>query len=274
MQNPAAPTHCVHCAAPLDALTRRRNITHCGASACRQRAEADALHSRWQRVAQRAVQQALHTAVETDGVPAAQAEQQRPAPSAVSVLWLQATERELDPVDEGLRQRLAAHWRLAAHKGQRTQYIAADADEVPRAAAALCGQCAGRCCWTGGGNHAYIDADVMDRWLAAHPGADVEAAITDYLARLPTHHVRGACAFQAATGCTLPRTQRAHVCNGYACDALQQLTQAVTQDPNHVAVVLTRQGPQLERAARLQQGQCVPLQGLGGADGLMGGLMD
>ncbi len=265
MQSPAATTHCVHCAAPLDALTRRRNITHCGASACRQRAEADALHNRWQQVAQRAVQQVAQT---TDG------KQQGEAPTAIGVLWLQATERELEPVDDGLRHRLAQHWRWAAQAGHHTAYPASDTDETPPAAAALCAQCAGRCCWTGGGNHAYIDADVIDRWLAAHAGAGVEEAIADYLARLPTHHVRGACAFQAATGCTLPRTHRAHVCNGYTCEAIQQLTQSVAQDPDHVAVVLTRQGLKLQRAARLQQGKCVPLEGLAGADGSVGGLVD
>ena len=260
---PAAPLHCAHCAAPLDALARRRQATHCGASACRQRADAATLHGRWQQLARRAVL----AAAGTDARTGAQA-------PTVSVLWLQATERELEPLDDALRQRLAEHWRWAAQVGHRTAYPASDADEIPRAAAALCAQCAGRCCWTGGGHHAYIDADVINRWLAAHPGAGVEDAIADYLARLPSHHVRGACAFQAATGCTLPRTHRAHVCNGYTCEALQQLTQAVAQDPHHVAVVLTRQGPKLERAARLQQGQCVPLQGLAGADGLVSGLVD
>lgn len=202
---------------------------------------------------------------------ASQGEQRGAAAPAISVLWLQATERELEPLDDGLRQRLAQHWRWAAQTGWRTDYPASSADDTPQAAAALCTQCAGRCCWTGGGNHAYIDADVINRWLAAHPGADVEAAITDYLARLPTQHVRGACAFQAATGCTLPRSHRAHVCNGYTCEAFQQLAQAVAQDPNHVAVVLTRQGPKLQRAARLQQGRCVPLEGLVGDDGITGG---
>ena len=258
MQTPAPAVTCVYCAAALDALTRQRRNTHCAASACRQRAHADALNSRWHGVAQQALQQAT-----ADGG-------RQPTAPAVSVLWLRSTERELEPVDDGLRQRLAQHWRWAAQTGWRTGYPASEADNLPEAAAALCAQCAGRCCWTGGGNHAYIDAEVMDRWLAAHPGADVEVAIADYLQRLPSYHVRGACAYQAANGCTLPRELRAHVCNGYSCSALQQLTQALAKDPGHVAVVLTRQGPKLERAARLQQGRCVPLEGLAGPDGQAG----
>ena len=251
--NTARP-HCAHCAAPLDDLARRRGLQHCGAAACRQRANAAAVKSRWQQVAALAVQQAT---------------QLQPAlrNALPAVLWLRPALREMEPVGDELRERLASHWRAAAHDGYRHAYEGRDSVEtLPEGAVTLCAQCAGGCCVQGAGHHAFIDADVIARWQAAHPGGSVDDAIADYLARLPAEHVRGACGFQTATGCALPREARAEVCNRYVCEPLQQLGKSLAAAPQHAAVVLTADGRQLERAALLHRGRLLALQGLPGPD--------
>lgn len=245
---------CPHCAKPLDDLSRRRGLQHCGAAACRQRADAAALKARWQQVAALAVQQA------TELQPALRA--QPPA-----VLWLQPALREMEAVDDDLREYLAARWRAAVQQGYRFAYEGRDSeDSLPTAAMTLCAQCAGGCCVQGGGHHAFIDADVIERWQAAHPGSSAEDAIADYIARLPAEHVHAACGFQTATGCALPRALRADVCNRYVCEPLQQLGRALQDDAQHATVVLTADGRRLERAALLHRGTKQSLERLPGPD--------
>lgn len=186
-----------------------------------------------------------------------------------AVLWLNAAQRELEPVDDELRSWLAHHWRAAAEQGLRRGDEGPDsAQTLPAEAAVLCAQCAGACCVHGGGHQAFIDADVIERWQAAHEGGSVEDAIADYLARLPAQHVRGACGFQGAAGCVLPRALRADICNRYVCAPLQKLGEALADDPQHQAVVLTPDGRQLERAALVAGGALHALHGLPGPDDL------
>lgn len=245
------PPHCPHCARPLDALARRLSRVHCGAAACRQRALAEVLKARWKALAKLAVQQAASTSAGTkqDGPPA--------------VLWLRPANRELEPVSDELRQALAAAWRRGAAEGWRHAYEGRDsARSLPAAATALCVQCGGSCCAHGATHHAFVDADVLARWQAAHPGSSTEDAINDYLAQLPTVHVKHGCGFQTATGCALPRDSRADVCNRYACEPLLRLSTLLQEHPSQAAVVLTPDGRLLERAALLQHGHITPITGL------------
>ncbi|MBA4178511.1 MAG: hypothetical protein C0505_18420 [Leptothrix sp. (in: Bacteria)] len=233
-------------------MAQRRGVPHCGAAACRQRAHAATLQAGWQRVAALAVQQA-----------SALQPSLRERPPVV--LWLRPAQREMEPVGPALRESLATAWRAAVAEGHRHDYAGRDsATALPDGAHALCAQCGGACCTLGGGYHAFVDADVIGRWQAAHDGAGAEAAIADYLARLPEEHVHGACGFQAAGGCVLPRELRADVCNRYVCEPLQALGDALADDKHRAAVVLTADGRRLERAALLQRGQRQPLPGLAG----------
>lgn len=246
---PTAPLTCLHCAQPLDALTRRLGRRHCGAAACRQRAAAEPLKARWQTVARLAVQQ-LAVADENPANPPA-------------VLWLRPVNRELEPVSDELRQALAEAWRRGAADGWRHVYEGSDsAQALPAAATALCVQCGGGCCAHGGTHHAFVDADVLARWQASHPGSSTEDAIQAYLAQLPALHVQHGCAFHAATGCALPRERRADVCNAYACEPLLELADLLQATPGRAAVVLTPDGRLLERAALLQRGHITPITGL------------
>lgn len=252
---PAAPPTCPHCAQPLDALARQLRRLHCGAAACRQRADAEVLNARWQAVAMLATQEA------------ASADPAAIAPSAV--LWLNPANRELEPVSDDLRLALAEAWRRGAAEGWRHVYGGVDSEQaLPAAATALCVQCGGACCAHGATHHAFVDADVLARWQAAHPGSSTEDAIQHYLAQLPAIHVKHGCGFQTATGCALPRESRADVCNRYACKPLLELADVLQKEPGRVAVVLTPDGRHLERAARLQHGHITAITGLPDPDEL------
>lgn len=243
---PAAQHTCAHCNSALDELTRRLGRMHCGAAACRQGAVAEVEKVRWKAVAQLAVQQATETSTARHNLPA--------------LLWLRPANRELEPVSEDLRQALAEAWRRGAAEGWRHVYEGIDsAQAVPAAATALCVQCGGGCCAHGAKHHAFVDADVLARWQAAHPGSSTEDAIQHYLAQLPAIHVKHGCGFQTANGCSLPRESRADVCNRYACEPLLELARLQHEDPGRAAVVLTPDGPLLERAALLQQGRITPI---------------
>ena len=50
--------------------------------------------------------------------------------------------------------------------------------------------------------------------------------------------------------------------NRYACEPLLQLARLLHEDPGRAAVVLTPDGPLLERAALLQQGHITPITSL------------
>ena len=52
------------------------------------------------------------------------------------------------------------------------------------------------------------------------------------------------------------------MCNRYACNPLLELAAVVKAEPARAAVVLTRDGARLERAAVLQGGRITPLAGL------------
>ncbi len=234
-------------------LARRLGRGHCGAAACRQQAAAEATKRRWKALARQAVEQAIRQA--DGGLDAS-----HPPPA---VLWLRPANREMEAVSDALREALAEAWRRGAADGWRHLYEGVDsAQALPAAATALCVQCGGGCCAHGAKHHAFVDADVLARWQAAHPGSSTEDAIADYLAHLPALHVKHGCAFQSATGCTLPRERRADVCNRYACEPLQRLAELVSEDPDAAAVVLTPDGALLERAALLQGGRLTPLTGL------------
>lgn len=250
-----APLHCRHCRAPLDALSRRRGLLHCQRAACRARTDQADLDRRWQQVGRQAQQRAAEVLA---------------SPAAPPVLLhLDSTWCTLVPVTEGDREFLAARWRRVWAEGLRSAVGDSDsATDTPADAAALCAHCAGRCCTHGAASGAFVDTRVLQRWLDAHAGADIDDAIADHLALLPAEHVAGQCCYQTATGCALPRPRRADICNSYRCDALAVLARRLNEDPGAAAVVLTREGRRLEQAVIFRRGQATALPGVPQPDDL------
>lgn len=93
---------------------------------------------------------------------------------------------------------------------------------LKRACEQLCGACRGACC-TEGGDHAYLTTAILRRELDRAPHLTAEELRDRYLAQLPAASIVGSCLYQSATGCTLPREQRADLCNAYFCEPLLAL---------------------------------------------------
>ena len=236
---PAAPLNCRHCGKPLDMHTRLTGGVHCRSAAC--------LHAAF------LVKVARLKAVLVQQAPAEAAAQLlsgRPAPAAV--VWLEPCDTELQPVTEDDRTRLAAYLDkvVAEHIAiDRDRLAAPSADDSSPQSARLCGHCAGRCCQHGAGWHAFIDLTLLQQWAGEHPDSALDDAVQAYMALLPAEHVRGACLYQGARGCAMPRERRAWICNGFACEPLQVLQQMAARDPQVAVVALTMNRLVVERAA-------------------------
>ncbi|MDQ6610881.1 MAG: hypothetical protein M3Y64_00490 [Gemmatimonadota bacterium] len=83
---------------------------------------------------------------------------------------------------------------------------------------AACAGCRGYCCRTGG-EHAFITARTMERYLDQHPGG-VDDVVQAYSAYLPDQTLTDGCVYQHADGCVLPRDMRGDTCNRFFCDSL------------------------------------------------------
>jgi predicted nucleic acid-binding Zn ribbon protein len=99
----------------------------------------------------------------------------------------------------------------AAEPPPNVQVVLADA----------CGLCQGNCCQRGG-NHAYLKAATIRRYLQTHPGMRSRDVLGAYLARVGNRTYRGSCIFHQAGGCALPREMRSDTCNQYFCDELKE----------------------------------------------------
>jgi hypothetical protein len=111
---------------------------------------------------------------------------------------------------------------------------------VGQVARAACALCRGFCC-KGGGNHGYLDERVMARVRQARPELDARAVMRLYVERVPAAGYTGSCVFHGADGCTLDRSLRSDVCNGYFCNGLGSLVNG-GETPTAAVVVATGDG--------------------------------
>jgi len=239
MPAPPAPIRCRHCGATLSELARRGGRGHCGLSACLQKEEAARIIALKATLATQALQDAARL------LPSGQ-------PAATAVVWLEPCSRALVAVSDDDRVRHAAHLRQVAAEGMaidRSRLAEASADDSHPQSGHLCSHCGGRCCQHGAAWHAFIDITVLRQWTDDHPGRTLDNAVEAYVDALPTAHVHGACLYQTAQGCALPRERRAWICNGYACAALQQVQAEACRDPRVSVVALTMHQARVTQAA-------------------------
>ncbi len=238
MQAVLPNTVCRHCGTALDALARRRGIGICGAAQCRHK---DAV---------------AHTAVLKQVVAAAAPDaarsQLRLRVTPTDLVWLRHCEPEMVAVTEDDRASHRAHLESVVADGMiidRGRLAESTADDRHPQGARLCGQCRGRCCVEGAGWRAFTDMVTLSKWHEEHPGNSLADAVDAYVAMLPAEHVDGACLYQTAQGCAMPRERRADICNGYACDSLYQVQQAASRDPVVAVIAVTFHKDRVERAA-------------------------
>ncbi|HSN72561.1 MAG TPA: hypothetical protein VLT59_13685 [Steroidobacteraceae bacterium] len=89
-------------------------------------------------------------------------------------------------------------------------------------ATAACATCRGRCCQYGG-DHAFIDLDVLRQQRRADPRVTARELLDRYLSRLPATGIEGSCLYHSATGCNLPRALRSSICEQYLCGDVRRL---------------------------------------------------
>ena len=96
---------------------------------------------------------------------------------------------------------------------------AVSAPPFSRVARAACSLCRGWCC-RNGGDDAFLDDQAMARLRRDRPQLDVQALLRVYIARVPVLAYQDSCIFHGKRGCTLDRSLRADICNGYFCRGL------------------------------------------------------
>lgn len=237
---PPGPTHCRLCRRPLLPLERLDGAV-CRRAACRHRAVEEA--------------QARARATEL------QARRAALAPAA-PVLWLQPHSARLVRVVAAQRRAHRAHLdALVAGSAEPApdapaMDVAAAAPDASAMPGRVCAFCAGRCCRHGAFSHAFVTRALLERWVAAHPGATLRDAAAEYVARLPERHVEASCLHHGAAGCTLPREMRSDICNRHACDALVATRRRVAEGtPDGLVVAMAGRGAGVQRAAWLTEAQ-------------------
>jgi hypothetical protein len=105
------------------------------------------------------------------------------------------------------------------------------------ALAKACGTCRGYCC-SQGGDRAWLDGPAIRSYMAAHSGARPRDILKAYLDRLPQKSCRGSCVYHTSSGCALPRSMRAAICNNHYCAGLRELqAQLAKSESSHALVV-------------------------------------
>lgn len=84
----------------------------------------------------------------------------------------------------------------------------------------LCTLCQGGCC-SEGGNHSFIRTITIRRYMDLNPALTQSEIFDSYTTFLNEKTIDGSCINHAEKGCTLPRTLRSDVCNGFYCDSLK-----------------------------------------------------
>jgi hypothetical protein len=232
-------TLCRFCGTSLDALAQRRGSLTCGSARCRH--EAD-----------RARTAALQSALANTAPAAARAQLPHLETQPLRVVWLKHCEPRMTAVTDEDRARHRAYLESVVADGMiidLSRLAPSTADDTHPQGGRLCGQCRGRCCEHGAGWRAFLDLVVLQRWEQENPGRTLAHALEAYVSFLPAEHVEGACLYQTATGCAMPRERRAEICNGFACEALQQVQRAARENPQSATLAITFHKDRVERAA-------------------------
>jgi hypothetical protein len=85
-----------------------------------------------------------------------------------------------------------------------------------KVARAACSLCRGWCCQNGG-DDAFLDDQTIARVRRDRPQLDAQALLRIYVVRVPALVYQDSCIFHGRRGCTLDRSLRADICNGYFC---------------------------------------------------------
>jgi hypothetical protein len=112
----------------------------------------------------------------------------------------------------------------------------------PGPVVAPCSTCRGSCCRLGAQDMAFLTLREVCRYRLADPAATPEGFVARYLGLLPAASVPGACVFQSAAGCTVPRAERSGICNSFRCTGLTMMLGEWNRAPRPTAIVAQDEG--------------------------------
>jgi hypothetical protein len=207
--NEISPVLCAYCGAKLDALEIHFGDVCFQESCVRRRSEAD-----WGSARTVAAEQ---TGVEN--------------PLSYPVIPVPAQSRELTPLPEERANAFRSHLAHTIDEAFSLERNGAEFHETEPETSwfppeltewlgSICAACSGYCC-EAGGDTAFLTTDTIRRIARREPDITPAEIAARYRDRLPDESYEGACVFQSATGCTLPRGDRANICNLYLCRGLK-----------------------------------------------------
>ena len=117
-----------------------------------------------------------------------------------------------------------------------------------------CATCRGDCCERGG-DHAFIQVETLVRYMARHPERRPWQVLDDYLSHIGNKTFRGACVYQGAGGCTLPRAMRSDVCNSYYCNGLAAFGREISRAGTTIGFAVASDEGKIVRAAFVDESE-------------------
>jgi hypothetical protein len=134
------------------------------------------------------------------------------------------SDKVLVPISAARVRRLRKHLGEMLREAKALKIVASPYPPEPTGfaatvARAACSLCRGWCC-RNGGDDAYLDEQTMARIRRDRPQLDTQALLRTYVARVPVLAYQDSCIFHGKRGCTLDRSLRADICNGYFCRSL------------------------------------------------------
>ncbi len=220
---PGAP-ECRFCAVPLTPHQAVRGI--CAAPGCETRLVQEAARQVFQRSWQDYVER-QRLGIEAAATQVASAVRQLgESPEGIAFGVVPFQDRPVTELPKDRRAAFAGHLDAivaeAFAAGEPPQpdlnrRTVAEEDESPLAGA-TCATCQGKCCFLGGANMAFLNAETIQLYRWRHPGATPGEIRAHYLSKLPDRSAEHSCVYHGARGCTLPRQVRADICNRYHCN--------------------------------------------------------
>jgi hypothetical protein len=154
------------------------------------------------------------------------------------------------PVSPERREAFEEHLRALARNAVHAKEIAPTTnpeEDALDAAAAVCGVCAGFCCYHGGTHFAFLDEATLARFAADHPESGPDGVAAAYLAHVPGRHYEGSCVYHTSAGCNLPRPMRAPICNEYECRGLRDARASRSTEGHRRLFVVARHDNRIVR---------------------------
>jgi hypothetical protein len=243
-----SPT-CSWCGQSIDSH-RAVSTKSCGSAVCEQKrmTEASEKIAEQKHARHVALQDQVKAACETELEQAAAALEVKRDTMLVGVVPYQ--NNPVEPLGAERRKAFVDHLKTIAVEGFAIDDPAAyydpknraklDAPEAP-VADASCATCQGSCCRLGAPSMAFLDKWNVCRYRMTVNEPTPEGFVAHYLSHLPGTSTRDGCVFQSAAGCTVPREERAVICNTFQCRGLKLLEKAWTEDGAHKAAIVAHE---------------------------------